>query len=58
MFRQPSINLFLRKQQTRGEILVIPTLWDPNVDEERYKNPIIHADYSDPDVIRVGSDYF
>lgn len=25
---------------------------------EVYKNPIIHADYSDPDVIRVGNDYF
>ncbi|HEX8601979.1 MAG TPA: glycoside hydrolase 43 family protein, partial [Pseudoduganella sp.] len=24
----------------------------------RYTNPIIHADYSDPDVIRVGEDYF
>lgn len=23
-----------------------------------YSNPIIHADYSDPDVIRVGEDYF
>jgi beta-xylosidase len=23
-----------------------------------YQNPIIHADYSDPDVIRVGSDYY
>ena len=24
----------------------------------RYSNPIIHADYSDPDVCRVGDDYF
>lgn len=23
-----------------------------------YKNPILHADYSDPDVIRVGQDYY
>ncbi len=23
-----------------------------------YKNPIIHADYSDPDVIRVGNDFY
>ena len=23
-----------------------------------YKNPIIHADYSDPDVVRVGDDYY
>lgn len=25
---------------------------------EYYKNPVIHADYSDPDVIRVGDDYY
>ncbi|MBL0131731.1 MAG: glycoside hydrolase 43 family protein [Chitinophagaceae bacterium] len=23
-----------------------------------YKNPVIHADYSDPDVLRVGDDYY
>ncbi len=26
--------------------------------ERRYANPVIYADYSDPDVIRVGDDYF
>ena len=25
---------------------------------ERYRNPVLHADYSDPDVVRVGSDYY
>jgi len=25
---------------------------------KNYKNPILHADYSDPDVIRVGNDYY
>jgi len=24
----------------------------------RYRNPVLHADYSDPDVIRVGEDYW
>lgn len=23
-----------------------------------YKNPILYADYSDPDVVRVGEDYY
>ncbi|KAA6326642.1 Non-reducing end alpha-L-arabinofuranosidase BoGH43A, partial [termite gut metagenome] len=23
-----------------------------------YQNPILHADYSDPDVIRVGDDFY
>lgn len=25
---------------------------------KNYKNPILHADYSDPDVVRVGNDYY
>ena len=29
--------------------------WEP---VKTYQNPIIHADYSDPDVIRVGDDYY
>ena len=24
----------------------------------KYVNPVIHADYSDPDVIRVGDDFY
>ncbi|WP_459193212.1 glycoside hydrolase family 43 protein [Halosimplex sp. J119] len=35
-----------------------PKVWDPNLDDDRYQNPIVHADYSDPDVVRVGDDYF
>lgn len=33
-------------------------LWDPNVGEDQYRNPIIFADYSDPDVVRVGDDFY
>ena len=33
-------------------------VWSPDLNNGYYKNPIIHADYSDPDVIRVGTDYF
>ncbi|MBN2037366.1 MAG: glycoside hydrolase 43 family protein [Chitinispirillaceae bacterium] len=32
--------------------------WIPDLGNGSYKNPIIHADYSDPDLIRVGSDYY
>ena len=32
--------------------------WNPDTGEGTYVNPIIHADYSDPDVIRVGDDYW
>jgi beta-xylosidase len=33
-------------------------VWSPDRGDGTYKNPIIHADYSDPDVIRVGGDYW
>lgn len=32
--------------------------WSPDQTNERFKNPVIYADYSDPDVIRVGDDFF
>lgn len=32
--------------------------WAPDLGNGRFKNPIIFADYSDPDVVRVGDDYF
>ena len=35
-----------------------PPVWSPNVDDTTYRNPIIFADYSDPDVVRVGDDFY
>ena len=32
--------------------------WAPDLGDGRYRNPILHADYSDPDVIRVGKRYY
>jgi hypothetical protein len=32
--------------------------WSPDAGEGRYRNPIVFADYSDPDVIRVGGDFY
>ena len=32
--------------------------WTPDQGDGTYHNPILHADYSDPDVIRVGEDYW
>lgn len=44
-------------------LLALPALaraqvWAPDKGDGTYRNPIIHADYSDPDVIRVGDDYY
>ena len=33
-------------------------VWSPDLGNGRFKNPIINADYSDPDAIRVGEDYY
>ncbi|MCM1137391.1 MAG: glycoside hydrolase 43 family protein [Duncaniella sp.] len=32
--------------------------WVADIGDGNYRNPIIYADYSDPDVIRVGDDYW
>lgn len=34
------------------------SVWVADNGDGTYKNPIIHADYSDPDVLRVGEDYY
>ena len=33
-------------------------VWNPDLGNGKFKNPIINADYSDPDAIRVGEDYY
>lgn len=32
--------------------------WSADLGDGRYRNPVLHADYSDPDVIRVGESYY
>src|SRR5215469_3093403 len=32
--------------------------WHPDCGDGTYRNPVIYADYSDPDVIRVGDDFY
>ena len=32
--------------------------WFPDLGDGTYKNPIIHADYSDPDVVKIGHDFY
>ena len=36
----------------------VSQVWVADNDDGTYKNPILYADYSDPDVIRVGNDYY
>ena len=36
----------------------VSVVWVADNGDGTYKNPIINADYSDPDAIRVGEDYY
>lgn len=51
----PSILLILL-----GSVLPVAAqeAWSPDAGPGRYRNPIVHADYSDPDVVRVGDDFY
>src|ERR1044072_8531489 len=35
-----------------------PNIWIADNRNGTYKNPVIYADYSDPDAIRVGNDFY
>lgn len=36
----------------------VSQVWNPDLGNGMYKNPVINADYSDPDVVCVGGDYY
>lgn len=36
----------------------LSSVWTADQGDGTYRNPILYADYSDPDVIRVGNDYY
>ena len=45
-----SFNCIAQKQD-------VSNVWISDNGNGTYKNPVLYADYSDPDVIRVGNDY-
>lgn len=46
------VPFFAFSQQSISEV------WVPDNGNSTYKNPVINADYSDPDAIRVGEDFY
>jgi len=38
--------------------MIASNIWNADLGNGNYRNPILYADYSDPDAIRVGADYF
>lgn len=55
-----TLNLGLAAQspETAPGTTYISQVWDADLGNGSYRNPIIYADYSDPDVIRVGRMYY
>ena len=49
----PLVKELLENQQP-----YVSQVWSPDLGNGKYKNPVIYADYSDPDVCRVGNDYY
>src|SRR5207253_5466963 len=46
-------------QATAGQsVNGVSKVWVADRGDGTYKNPIIHADFSDPDAVRVGDDFF
>ena len=43
---------------TTSNAQTVSKVWVADNGDGTYKNPILHADYSDPDVVRVGDDYY
>lgn len=48
----------LPAQEIKNKSKMAAEAWVPDLENGKYKNPIIYADYSDPDVIRVGDDFY
>ncbi|MDX9882577.1 MAG: glycoside hydrolase 43 family protein [Prolixibacteraceae bacterium] len=45
-------------QKSRAENPGVSNVWVADRGDGTYQNPILHADYSDPDVVRVGNDFY
>ena len=54
------LTLLLSIQVSFGQVnkTTVSKVWVADNGDGTYKNPILHADFSDPDVVRVGEDYY
>ncbi len=50
--------LFLITVGIAGQKSEVSSVWVSDLGNGNYRNPVIYADYSDPDVVRVGDDFF
>ena len=54
----PTIEAPITFAQTTVVTQVVAFPWTPDQGDGTYRNPITYADYSDPDVVRVGDDFY
>jgi beta-xylosidase len=52
----PTISILSPRPETKPAAR--PGVWQPDLGNGYFQNPVLCADYSDPDVIRVGDDYY
>lgn len=50
--------LLYGQAKTAGSAAQISHVWNPDNGDGSYKNPVLYADYSDPDVLRVGDNFY
>lgn len=48
----------IEKTGGKSGMLMNTMIWNGDLGDGTYQNPILYTDYSDPDAIRVGEDYF
>lgn len=52
-----SFSYTAQAQNKKGET-ALSSVWVADLGNGTYKNPILHADYSDPDICKVGDDFY
>jgi beta-xylosidase len=54
----PILMIVIAVVNLKAQSNYVSSVWQPDLNNGKYKNPIIYSDYSDPDVIRVGDDFY
>ena len=49
---------FSQNFRAQGQKPYVSEVWVADQGDGTYNNPVLHADYSDPDVVRVGEDFY
>ncbi|HTN38581.1 MAG TPA: glycoside hydrolase 43 family protein [Arachidicoccus sp.] len=55
---QASAQQLNRHEAVTANTNYISKVWSPDLGNGSYKNPVLNADYSDPDAVRVGDDFY